>query len=425
MADNIRSHMVKLNLLLGIFIVFLDLWSSFTFSSIVNDWAQYETDSRRNLRRGNDKVIRVNETTCRHRSRTGLVGHYNCELSFDWKFYSSLYPNELKNIGPTEAMRHWLNIGLKEGKRFHPGPRTTKIILNTKDEWPMLKHWVIYHGHHFGFKNLYIINTGSSIECDEFLEKVQSSLGVNVLNSDLGLHEIIKLVNNLYHTLVGTSDFLIKVDTDEFVALNDGYNNTFPVTGLGDYMDTLKYDGHMYTIGRLIWVFPNISEPCDPNKDFLMNSANILYTTFPHKLFFPSWTFDSIELGSHFGSVKTGFNSSIENYTKLILIHYSHQCIETYMENNKKALISRQFIKEEFSKEQQIRKLKKCAERFPKECICNSCHKVEPYYQYLVDPERARKNYYSRFGNGGHFRYTLLREFIAKLYTNYAYLNIF
>ena len=33
-----------------------------------------------------------------------------------------------------------------------------KIFMMHKDEWPLIKSWILYHGFNFGFKNLYILD---------------------------------------------------------------------------------------------------------------------------------------------------------------------------------------------------------------------------------------------------------------------------
>lgn len=78
---------------------------------------------------------------------------YECGSIFDWRFYTTRH-TKLANFSASEATAHWLSKGIAEGRRSHAGRKTLKILLMTKDEWPLLRSWVLYHADLVGGSNL-------------------------------------------------------------------------------------------------------------------------------------------------------------------------------------------------------------------------------------------------------------------------------
>eukprot|EP00667_Euglena_gracilis_P029207 EG_transcript_38387 len=46
---------------------------------------------------------------------------------------------------------HYLEVGIKQGVAMHPGMEVVKIVLMHKNQWPLLRTWVLYHAHLVGF----------------------------------------------------------------------------------------------------------------------------------------------------------------------------------------------------------------------------------------------------------------------------------
>jgi hypothetical protein len=79
---------------------------------------------------------------------------YECGTeAFDWRYYTT-HNKGLRRFSAVQAMHHWLDKGIAEGRRSHPGQRTLKILLMTMDEWPLLRSWVLYHAHLVGGHNM-------------------------------------------------------------------------------------------------------------------------------------------------------------------------------------------------------------------------------------------------------------------------------
>ncbi|NNM55542.1 glycosyltransferase family 2 protein [Acidocella sp.] len=62
----------------------------------------------------------------------------------------------------TDAYRHWLETGRRQGLEWAPGKDTLlKIILKAKDEAYLIDAWVAHHASIVGFENIVILDCGS------------------------------------------------------------------------------------------------------------------------------------------------------------------------------------------------------------------------------------------------------------------------
>ncbi len=101
-----------------------------------------------------------------------------------------------------------------------------KIVLMTKNEWPLLRSWVLYHSHTFGIENLYIIDSSTLPVIRNFLETMRTR-GLQVLCEDLNLNDIEGKFNEVMRDLAPSSDLMIKLDTDEFLMLSASHASGF------------------------------------------------------------------------------------------------------------------------------------------------------------------------------------------------------
>lgn len=242
---------------------------------------------------------------------------------------SSLHPDHVA------AKAHWISRGIVEGNRFHSGKRILKIVLMTMNEWPLLKSWVLYHGSIFGFENLYILDSSIDANCISFLKRATASLGVHVFFSAGNLNTAASEISIIFHGIRKSCDFAIKLDTDEFLGMYVSQNKSFMREEVVDYIDILPYDGRMYKVG---WIALNvINQSCSLQDDVALTSEKFMTltpTTF--KSFFAAWTFQSIDLGSHYGRVQTFYDSETFHSTNLAIYHYHNQCLERYIQNHRK-----------------------------------------------------------------------------------------
>src|SRR5471030_579275 len=93
-----------------------------------------------------------------------------------------------------------------------------------KDETYLLEPWLVYHGHLFGFENLFVFDNGSaSLEVRHILARFTRE-GVNVDWGYASRRDFLakgELIGGLIRTLDqrGEYDFLIPLDCDEFIVL--------------------------------------------------------------------------------------------------------------------------------------------------------------------------------------------------------------
>ncbi len=333
---------------------------------------------------------------------------------FDTEFYQTLYHHQLEGMSP---YKHFVTKGMFEGKRTHRGMRILKIILLTKDEWPILKWWILYHGDRFGFENLYILDGSERLECIEFLKMAETKWKVNVIRTNHGLNELEQDLTNIMLDLAYSSDYVTKLDTDEFIALNavDISKGPFLLHGMTRELDRIVYDGRIVKFGYTTLGWPNqtICEARDGlnNTDLLLDKA--LYFTEPipttFKSILPSISVTNSDLGNHRGDVHPDFtlydcmlsDGSIQSIppthhvTNLSIIHFHFGCFEEFIANTEKAVVSHRYIKGNETREEKIHILAPLIADFTKECNINSCHKVANYVEYLNDTESCKTKYYA------------------------------
>ena len=105
----------------------------------------------------------------------------------------------------------------RAGKTGTGGRKEVAIMVMTMDDVPFLSRWLIYHGHVFGFENLYVFD-GSEGPQKEYLERVQEQLPINVRHSLVNLNQITAELSAWMDEIKGGYEWMMKVDTDEFVA---------------------------------------------------------------------------------------------------------------------------------------------------------------------------------------------------------------
>lgn len=314
---------------------------------------------------------------------------YSCSSHFDATFYRKRYgfssppffsDSDLEKIAKTE--------GIRQGHQLHSGSRTFKIVVMTKDEWPLIRSWVLYHAHIFGGENIYILDGSSNTDQISFLREASRRLGVVVFFSQSNLHELQTEVNTILSSLSESSDFLTKCDSDEFIVRLEYSSHSdllaFSSSGVRDVVNRLPIDGKRYKFTYYSHSVPitNCSFGDDP----------ALTTFFEHpwkttlKTFFASGSFESTDIGNHNGKVREPpFSNDGFHATDLAIAHFHYGCFDVRMFNTKKALLSLKFISESDSNQEQIAKL--IALDTSK---VNSGHKVSIYLEFLTDPAAFR-----------------------------------
>ena len=281
---------------------------------------------------------------------------------------------------------------IREGRINPNGQRVLKIVMMTRNEYPLIVSWIEYHGKIFGFDNLYIIDASDEVQA---IAAVKSSekLGVTVKYSRANLNEVHQDIDNLMKSLIPTCDLMIKVDTDEFIAY---YN---PVTlslstdksVIMNHLDSLEFDGRKYSIGYIV-ANTNVTKGCLDDNPVKAFTNFVLFPSSGFKVIVPAATFHSMDLGGHFGTVVHPYNGAIHN-TNITIFHYHNHCYQRYVTLTKQAVMRHNYINSNQSLSTQIEILSELSKDFPKVCRCNSCHKVYGYLQHLLDPELSELKY--------------------------------
>lgn len=275
-----------------------------------------------------------------------------------------------------------------------------KIVLITKNEKYLIKDWIQYHGEIFGYENLYIIDDSDDIEVLNYY-KTLSNLPINFYFNKLNLNEVTNKINEVMYSIKNSCDFMIKVDTDEFIGLYDETKNDISINKeiIRNAFTNLIVNGLKYKCSYTIYSLPLDSK--DNPLEYVYFSQPGGKTTF--KTFFNSKTYLYCDLGSHVGTVIPRYEKDNKhNETNIIIIHYHNQNFDSYIDNCRKAIISHNYISLNDDKETQIRKL---SEKFGP-----SCHKAEYYLRYLTDPDYPNSYYNSFINNPNKFKFEKLKN---------------
>ena len=98
-----------------------------------------------------------------------------------------------------------------------------KIFTMVKGEVDIVEDWVLYHGHLFGFRNLYVIDNMSLDGTYESLLMLKNKYGINVTR----LPDYTK--KGEYMTMLlrsfGNNEIVFPIDIDEFIVYYDKKSN--------------------------------------------------------------------------------------------------------------------------------------------------------------------------------------------------------
>eukprot|EP00536_Pseudo-nitzschia_multiseries_P012904 jgi/Psemu1/244951/estExt_Genewise1.C_5170001 len=415
--------------------------------------------------------------------------------------WQALHFNKFKFVGveDVEAVREWLaaldaigyefpaTVGGQQHPRPHPQPSieggqpyralpfinkhvvakgtikdeddklVMKMILITKDEWPMLKSWVTYHGQLVGFEHLYIVDASTDVRCTSFLKYSRDVLGVNVIFSKANLNTVQNVFNEMANNFAGSADFALKVDTDEYLFVPDqgklqapsepqplleafaGYvsgfrtNNDHPIRQLQRKVAEATVSDRKYheltniRVRYKISTIPSRSvcqkDVYSPLEDFhltLIEDASGYFRLYDKRLYdtanpFTPDTRGFINLGGHIMPDETFLSSEFG------IIHYHFRCHEIEVVNCKRVLISHGYIEESDSDEDVRKSLEERLGLPPDHELCTrvyeiselnvfaSFHKAVWLLKYLVCPEQTIAEYYPEGREQG--TYTDLKDF--------------
>jgi hypothetical protein len=348
---------------------------------------------------------------CNTCSFAGTV--YSCGTIFNPSFYRSENPNLVDIISDEAAWQHWANEGFLSGFRSHGGERIVKIVLMTKDEYPLIRDWLLYHGHIFGPENIYIID-GSSVnsQARKFIDGPARLFGVTVFwLPHATLEETGEAFNAVLRSLRWSADIVLKLDTDEFLGL--GTPLSADVTSISlikkdilSYINTLPLGGKSNIFQwQVAW---NIMS--QPRKSCVGSAARPPKTEPPPlfstpyrfwKIMMAAHAFADIDLGAHGGKLREPFASlattSPRFDSNLAVVHVHFPCFDEFYANTLRACQSHGYVHIGDSKSEMMEKLTKLNAR---ERSINSWHKVEDLLSILKNESASRHEYLLRLPPG-------------------------
>ena len=214
----------------------------------------------------------------------------------------------------------------------------------------MLKSWLLYHGQLLGFENLYVIDASTNPKCFSFLRYARDVLGANILFNNANLNQLEVLMTRLASDISGSSDFIMKVDTDEFLGVYDNTTTALSVdvmeylagfaTNNDHPLRQLQEKGH----SQFGYVQPSVPSRyvCEDNIYATPDQFPLAKTT-PvdgYKAVYSSRHKFAVNLGGHFFG--EGFDSRL--VTDFGIFHYHSRCVEIEVENCKRVLERHNYI---------------------------------------------------------------------------------
>lgn len=137
----------------------------------------------------------------------------------------------------------------------------------TKNEDTLIKYWIKYHGDIFGYENLYIIDASDDLNILNFYNSIKHT-NINIIYDNVNLNDMEYTINNIMKSLINNCDFLIKLDTDEFIGLYNPLFNDISINKyiIRNYFDNLIINGLKY---KASYTINNM--PSDINDDPIHN----------------------------------------------------------------------------------------------------------------------------------------------------------
>ena len=127
-------------------------------------------------------------------------------------------------IAASSALGIALGLGILVGRqsRLSTAPvcasrAEVALVIMTKDDWPLASRWLAWHGHVYGFEHLYVFDGSTGAQKDH-LQDVTASYPIHLRHSLVDLNHIANDLARWIDEIKARYEWIIKVDTDEFVA---------------------------------------------------------------------------------------------------------------------------------------------------------------------------------------------------------------
>ena len=305
-----------------------------------------------------------------------------------------------------------------------------KVFIMTRNEWPMIKSNILYHGSIFGFNNIHVIDASTITEQVNFLRTTRDNLGVNVYFSTANLNKVEDEFNSIMTEEKKYCDFIIKIDTDEIICNYDEVQKLLSVDRLTilSHINNLVYNGSKYKVG--FQALNRVRDNCSDEEDTILTASDfspVFKTKF--KTFVPSISYKHIDIGGHTATISKPYDNSVHIKSNLTILHFHFHCFGRYVALFKQAVIRHGHLSGRETEEEEIVKLEAnpCVQlwkEIPKKCGCVSCHKVGGYYSSIKNRTYVELDYIqSESRKEGDLTFKDLNYKLTKLHEIYKWLD--
>jgi len=193
-----------------------------------------------------------------------------------------------------------------------------KLFTMVKDEVDIIKEWILYHGHLFGYTNLYIVDNFSTDGTYEIINFFRQ-FGVHLFREADYTQK-----GNIMASLINkfcSNEIAYPIDIDEFIVHYDKPNNTISV----DKHTILQYISNLPVrqVYKTNYIISNITND-HGYKNAVEETVCGTYSDYKNegKSFFNTSLFnDYIDHGNH-------YNTTEYYLTDLVLIHYHYRSLD-------------------------------------------------------------------------------------------------
>ena len=360
---------------------------------------------------------------CIHEPYAGFEHLPRCEptpyvppTAGDWQCYAARNPDVAAALGRKVGAlaRHFYRHGFAEGRSPYceadKGRYTcafphcdearaeVALVVMTKDDWPLASRWLAWHGHVYGFEHLYVFDGSTGAQKDH-LQDVTASYPIHLRHSLVDLNHIEDNLARWIDEIKARYDWIIKVDTDEFVAHVAQGARAPDVTTSRLGLPPARVSDTL----RTAWAFDVDAIQRGPPTDgehAKMSRAGV------HKQIYSGARYrrQFFNLGSH-----AWHNRSAPEAEGLAIVHYHQRTYEELIRLAHDVIVSHGYIEESDSRDVKIEKLARLDQR--PTCQVNSCHKNWVVLDDLRNRTAMRRAYYARDRRNA----PILRDFSRRL----------
>ena len=202
--------------------------------------------------------------------------------------------------------------------------RKIACIMMQKDERFLLTPWLAYHGHLFGFDNLYVLDNGSALSEVRSMLLEYAGKGVRIIWDFASRQDYLakgELIGALIRTLDATHeyDFLIPLDCDEFVVLRTEKEFECSREAILSYIASLIGENRTLRFPYQLANHPLHTDIYHPFEFF--------------KVFFGSGTFSPMDHGHHIAKFRETRD------TRLVHLHFHYKIFEMKVEQARQSWV--------------------------------------------------------------------------------------